>query len=860
MTRAGLKLYVVPLVTGLTGVALSLTIFSLARGWEDDRAQLEFAREASRHTASIERTIKSTIGGVRSIKALYRFLPSLSLEQFQQFTTVELDLHPSLQALEWIPRVPLGERSSYEESMRSRGFETFTFQDRQTQGTMVPSANRAVYYPVYYIMPYAGNEAAHGFDLGSNPTRLAALNQARDTGMLVVTERITLVQETGDQFGVLVFDPVYRGGVTPEKMEARQRNLLGFALGVLRVGDLVDSSLAMSEGNSGRATRTFVFDTQAQTGRQLLYPASSDTAAPGDLAGVGCLETTVGIGARNWAVLHCPPPAGISVPRFTSWSELAGGLLLTLLLVLYLAGAIRRSADVHRLAQGLLISEAFAKRSAEDLAQLIDTANAPIFGVDSQGVINEWNRAAAQATGYEKEEAIGRSLADEFVVRKGRDAVRQMITDVLGGQDVANYDLRLTNRRGKILHLLANITARRDHAGDVVGVIGVGQDITERRQQEARLAQSAKLEAVGQLTGGVAHDFNNLLTVVLGNLTILREDYLQDQVEELALLDDAIAAGETGAELTRQLLAFARSQELEVSVFDVGAVLRRFQRLLRHTLGENIELRISAPESEPLMVSADPRSLESALLNLSVNARDAMPGGGVLSIEVSRSEPAPDATGLAQGVYAAIVVTDTGVGMAAEVVERAFDPFFTTKAVGEGTGLGLSMVHGFAEQSGGTVSIDSGPGAGTCITLYLPVLEAEPDDVVLLPSLDQVEGRGTVLVAEDLPKVRAWMIRALTSMGYEVVDVENAAEALKRLRDGLRPKLLITDIVMPGPIDGLGLAHEVRESFPGVDVVLVTGYSRRDKNQTGLIDGFPVLRKPFSRRQLAQVLDQMPRS
>jgi signal transduction histidine kinase/CheY-like chemotaxis protein len=372
-----------------------------------------------------------------------------------------------------------------------------------------------------------------------------------------------------------------------------------------------------------------------------------------------------------------------------------------------------------------------------------------------------------------------------------------------------------------------------------------------------KLGQSQKMEAMGQLTGGVAHDFNNLLTVILGNAEHLAER-LAAHKELHKIADDIATAAERGSDLTRSLLAFARKQPLMPKDIDIGQKIVGMEQLLRRTLGEHVECEFRLHDGLWL-ASVDPGQLASALLNLVLNARDAMPSGGKLTVEVrntSLGESDVDVNGDARpGDYVMVAVTDTGSGMSAEVAGRAFEPFFTTKEVGKGTGLGLSMVYGFAQQSGGAMQIRSDPGQGTAVRLFFP--RAGASQASAAPSVGQratAAANETILVVEDNAMVRDYVESELKALGYRVIVTRNAPAALDILRGPEQIDLLFSDVVMPGGMFGLELAKEAARLRPRLKVLLTSGYTEPVEAPDGLDHEVRILNKPYRRHELAAVL------
>ncbi|MDZ7769926.1 MAG: PAS domain-containing protein [Woeseiaceae bacterium] len=373
------------------------------------------------------------------------------------------------------------------------------------------------------------------------------------------------------------------------------------------------------------------------------------------------------------------------------------------------------------------------------------------------------------------------------------------------------------------------------------------------RQMAESLLQSQRLESVGQLTGGVAHDFNNLLTVIIGNTELLQEKLDDDDLSEMA---EMIAnAAHRGAELTHRLLAFARRQPLEPKSLDLGELIASIDPLLRRTLGEHFDIK-TVKADNLWLASADPAQLEGALLNLAINARDAMPGGGRLTIETGNVDlstdyvaPYPD---LEAGQYIMLAVSDTGSGIPAEDLARVFEPFYTTKEVGKGTGLGLSMVYGFAKQSRGHVNIYSEVGQGTTVKLYLPRARQDEMDIGIEQEMAAGGGAETILVVEDDDLVRRYVHKLLESLGYNVLTATNGNAALEVLESNPDVDLLFTDVVMPGGMSGRDLAEEVQRRKPGIHVLYTSGYTENAIVHHGRLDPSVILlSKPYRREDLA---------
>jgi signal transduction histidine kinase len=405
----------------------------------------------------------------------------------------------------------------------------------------------------------------------------------------------------------------------------------------------------------------------------------------------------------------------------------------------------------------------------------------------------------------------------------------------------------------------------RDKDGNILGLFGISHDITELRQAHETLDhtrealfRSQKMEAVGQLTGGIAHDFNNILAIILGNAELLRA-YLPEDPYTDEIIDSVLRATLHGRDLTGHLLAFSRRRLLNPQPVEINALVTDIVRLLGRTLGATIRV-ITATGDDSWIALVDPSALEAAVLNVALNARDAMPDGGVLTIRTSTLDvtdlPATE-DDLKPGSYVVLALEDTGCGMPPDVAARVFEPFFTTKTGSRGTGLGLSMVYGFARQSGGTVTIDSEPGRGTTVRMFVPLAEIEQHPSVLLATpLEASSLPRTILVVEDEADVRKIVRRQLESLGHRVLVAEAATEALLLLSGPGAPELLLTDVVLAIGMNGIELASAAREARPGLPVIFMSGYTAVPEAQQRIREtGAPLLSKPFTTRQLERAVN-----
>jgi two-component system, cell cycle sensor histidine kinase and response regulator CckA len=398
------------------------------------------------------------------------------------------------------------------------------------------------------------------------------------------------------------------------------------------------------------------------------------------------------------------------------------------------------------------------------------------------------------------------------------------------------------------------VAVQRDANGRASSIISVSRDVTERKRLEAQLQQAQKMEAVGRLAGGIAHDFNNMLTAVKAYSEFLLEDLDQADARRTDVQEIAKAA-DRAASLTRQLLAFSRKQVLQPQPLDLNDVVEGMEKMLRRLIGEDVQI-VTRLESDLRLVEADPSQIEQVIMNLAVNARDAMPDGGTITIE-TRNETfehiEPD-WAIAPGAYVALVITDTGIGMDAQIRAQIFEPFFTTKPVGQGTGLGLSTVYGIIKQSGGHVSVVSEPGHGSTFEVYLPHIDTSASGPVLGPSMSRFpRGSETILLVDDDEGVRAIARRILQRAGYTVLSAPDGVEAIRLVDESAHDvHLLLTDVVMPG-IGGRELVTRVRDTCPDLRVLFVSGYTEEGIHRHGVLDPESAfLEKPFTAERLAQ--------
>ncbi|MBC9178139.1 PAS domain S-box protein [Roseomonas ludipueritiae] len=487
-----------------------------------------------------------------------------------------------------------------------------------------------------------------------------------------------------------------------------------------------------------------------------------------------------------------------------------------------------------------------------------------IYMLDPDGRVSNWNAGAERIKGYALADVVGQHFSRFYTPEDVAAGLPRRALETARSQGRYEAEGWRIRKDGTRFWASVVIDAIYDE-GQLMGFAKITRDLTERREAQQQLEQSReqlfqaqKMEAVGQLTGGLAHDFNNLLTGISGSLELLKARVAQGRLSDLdRYINSAQGAASRAAALTHRLLAFARRQTLDPKPTNPNKLAADMLDMVQRTVGPGIALE-TALETGLWPTLCDPNQLENAILNLCINARDAMPDGGLLTIETANAR-LDDATarlhGVEPGEYVTISVTDTGTGMPPDVAERAFDPFFTTKPTGQGTGLGLSMIYGFAKQSGGQARIRSEVGRGTTVSLFLPRHLGEADEAnppSQLPSLPRAEAEQTVMVVDDEPTVRMLVAEVLEELGYAAIEAADGTSGLKVLQSDVQIDLLITDVGLPGNVNGRQMADAARQTRPDLKVLFITGYAENTVLGSGMLEqNTHMLTKPFSMEALA---------
>ncbi|MGA2359091.1 MAG: PAS domain S-box protein [Terriglobales bacterium] len=532
----------------------------------------------------------------------------------------------------------------------------------------------------------------------------------------------------------------------------------------------------------------------------------------------------------------------------------------------FVLSAIRDISDRKRIAEELRrANEELHRRTAEQLgeyrsrlASIIDSSDDAIIGKDLDGIITSWNKGAERIYGYTPEEAVGKHIS--FLVPSERpDEIPGILRKIAQGETIQHYESARVTKDGRRLDVSISVSPLRDAKGDIVGASAIARDITAQKRAESQLRQSQKMEAIGRLAGGVAHDFNNVLAIVNACTEFLR-DRIDPEAGPAHYIENIKNATERGALLTRQLLAFSRTPEIQPRVLDLNERLKDIGKLLRPLMGDDVEILIVS-KSPAAVVEADPGQLDQVVVNLAVNARDAMPNGGkfILETRATRFDEAfaEQHQNMAAGKYVVLAVSDTGNGMDEATVSRIFEPFFTTKEVGKGTGLGLATVYGIVKQSAGHILVYSELGHGTTFKIYLPCadhkigIESKPELEIVAPKRQGT----TILLVEDDEIMRSLTRQVLQEHGYTVFDADDGKSALEWVESHPgQIDLLLTDVVMRR-MSGPELVERLSASHPNLQVIYMSGYTGELIAEREVLKrGVTLLEKPFTRTALLNTI------
>jgi PAS domain S-box-containing protein len=717
----------------------------------------------------------------------------------------------------------------------------------------------AVFHAILFVAPFQGNEVTLGYSAQGLPTRQEALARAIRTGALAASGRIRLIQESGNQAGMLVMCPV-RG---------KDGRPMGVVQGVFRMGDMVRKSLALLEPE-GVVLR--LLDASAPDSEALLHEEPSPLPVIGRPKDEGLgLVRTFELAGRTWTLVVTPAGGqfALGTPG-RAWAVLLTGLAFSVLLAGYLKALLAGQAEIrtqveartrelaletesHRLdAQALRESEARFRH-------LVEVMGEGLWVVDAHGITTFVNHRMAEMLDYEPSDMVDRSLFD-FMAEADIAQAKANMADRRTGH-VAQHDFRFQRKDGKELWTIVTGTPLKDDEGKVVSVLGVVTDITERRRQEQSLLQSQKLESLGVLAGGIAHDFNNLLTTLLGNIN-LAQLCLPEVSPAWPYLETMELTVQRATDLTRQMLAYSGKGRFVVGPVDLNQVVEEMSHLLGVSISKKVALRYQLQEKLPVLL-AEASQIQQVVMNLVTNASESIGDTeGIVSIRTGiqiygREDLTRDFPGqpIEPGTFLTLEVSDTGKGMPPEVQTRIFEPFFTTKFTGRG--LGLAAMQGILRGHRGGIRVYSEVGKGSTFKLIFPAGSLEAAAVETTGETPDWMGTGTILVVDDEEGVRLVAADLLKSMGFDVITAEDGLQALERFREcSDRIKAVLMDLTMPH-LDGVETFRELRRLDPGCRVVLTSGYNEQEAIQDFLGKGLVAfVQKPFLRRDLMAAIQK----
>jgi PAS domain S-box-containing protein len=834
------------------GVVLSLGGFFLTRDAIHRQVEAQFQAAARERAESVLQGFQNGFEDILVLRAFFESSDEVTRADFSNFAAPILARHPYIQAFQWLPKVTPQNRAALEVEAK-RVNPGFHFFRRDDEGRILELPLESTFYAIHFVAPYRGNEVTLGYAAEALATRQAALAKALGTGELTASGRVRLIQETGNQAGLLVMLSIRGAGGAA----------IGVVQGVFRMGDLVVKSQAFLEP---KGISLKLYDASAPETESLLHEEPSPLPAVGVERREGLrLVRSFDLAGRRWTVVVNPAGGHYALGTSgRSWVVLLVGLAFSGLLAGYVRMLLARQEEIRSQVevrtQELAQEVASHRRDAQALRgsearfrQLVEVMDEGMWVLDPQGLTTFVNRRMAEMLGFTSAEMAGQSLFT-FMFDEDVPQARRNMADRRDGLNT-QYDFRFRRKDGGELWTIVTGSPVLDESGQVVSVLGMVTDITQRRGEERAQLESQKLESLGVLAGGIAHDFNNLLTAIVGNIS-LAQLCLPKVSPAWPYLENMERTVQRATNLTRQMLAYSGKGHFMVGPLDLNQAVEELSHLLGVSISKKVALRFQLQPDLPVLMG-EASQIQQVVMNLVTNASEAIGDtDGIVSIrtsvkvysEVDLSRDFPRQL-IEPGTFLCLEVSDTGQGMSPEVLNRMFEPFFTTKFTGRG--LGLSAMQGIVRGHRGGIRVYSEVGKGTTFKLIFPSGGSHGLEVPDATSEDPWQGSGTILVVDDEDGVRAAAAGLLHSMGFDTLLAEDGLAAIARFKEGAGSiRAVLMDLTMPH-LDGVETFRELRQLDPACRVVLTSGYNEQEAIQDFLGKGLAgFLQKPFIRADL----------
>jgi PAS domain S-box-containing protein len=846
-----LRRYLPLTLTFFVGILVSFVFFAIVKKWELENQRIEFESRSRGYANAVENNIHDYVESIKFVGDFFNNSEQVTRKEFSDFVMSAISRHPGIQAYSWNPLVLNDERAAYESLAQEEGFEDFMFTERTEEKKLVRAAQRDEYVVVYYIDPLEANRPAFGYDIASNPTRLKAINHGFDTGKLTATDRITLIQETGEQFGVVE---------------------------VLRIGDVIENAL---KDFSDEGIDIYLYDLSAEEASSFLYFRPSHTSrmtkryqGKEEIQKGLYWSKTFDLAGRQWQILFSPSSFYLdSQKSWQAWFVMSGSFLLTCLLALYLSRKLSYTADIEQRVKKQVqtnlelekeiterkTAEYEVRKEKEQAQMYLDIAGVMIVAINAEQKVILINKKGCEILGYREEDIIGKNWFDNFIPDHERKRVKEVFNLLMRSElePVEYFENQIITKNRQLRTIAWHNSFFHNEEDKITGTLSSGEDITDRKRMEEELQRGHKLESIGVLAGGIAHDFNNVLAAIMNNVYLVKHKIGHDE-EVLSQLKKTEKAIVRAGNLTQQLLTFSKGGAPVMKLTSIEEVIKESSEFA--VSGSNVKCEFDiAGNLWPVEVDAG--QISQVIQNLIINADQSMPEGGVVSIHAENvmSGQATDLT-LPKGMYVKISVKDQGMGIAEEFLSKIFDPYFSSKEMGRG--LGLAISYSIIKNHKGHISVKSELKKGSTFNIYLPATKAKMYSGA--PQQDApLSGQGHVLIMDDEEMLRSSLGDILKITGYEVDSAEDGEKAVQLYERAMKSSYpfdaVILDLTVPGGVGGKEALKKLLEIDPNVKAIVSSGYANNSIMANYTEYGFRgVITKPFkSPAELNQVLNRV---